>query len=60
VIRTTRPRTTATCTLSGPGGQATAPQPLTATVVPRGGGASFLWASGATVRVDWVYVAGTP
>lgn len=52
--------TTATCTLSGPGGQATAPQPLASTVVPRGGGASFLWAAGATVRVDWVYVAGTP
>jgi hypothetical protein len=52
--------TTVTCTLAGAGGAATAPAMLNATVVPRSGKDSFLWAFGATVRVDWVFVAGTP
>jgi hypothetical protein len=52
--------TTVTCALAGPGGQLVAPTPLSSTVTPRSGGDSALWAFGATVRVDWVYVAGTP
>jgi hypothetical protein len=51
--------TTVTSTLTAPGIQPVIGT-MSATVVPRGGGDSFLWAAGATVRVDWVYVAGTP
>lgn len=52
--------TTATCTLAGPGVPANTQGTLNATVVPRSGGDSYLWAFGGTVRVDWVFVAGSP
>lgn len=51
--------TTVTCTLTAPGIQSVTGM-MNSTVVPRGGGASFLMAFGVTARVDWVYVAGTP
>lgn len=52
--------TTVTCTVAGPGGTPALQGNINATVVPRTGADSFLWAFGTTARIDWVFVAGTP
>jgi hypothetical protein len=51
--------TTVTCTVAASGIQSMTAT-MNSTVVPRGGGDSFLMAYGVTAKIDWVFVAGTP